>query len=96
MTDRVGLQFGDYRLITLLGRGSYAEVYLGHHVRLPLQAAIKVLHTQLIDSEAEGFQHEAETIARLEHPSIVRVLDYDVQQSVPFLAMDYAPGGSLR
>jgi serine/threonine protein kinase len=79
-----------------LGQGGYAEVYLGQHVRLPLQAAIKVLHTHLTGSEVERFQHEAETIARLAHPSIIRVLDYDVQQSVPFLAMDYAPGGSLR
>jgi hypothetical protein len=43
MTDRVGQQLGNYRLLTLLGRGSFAEVYLGQHVRLPLQAAIKVL-----------------------------------------------------
>src|SRR5436305_10222728 len=96
MADRVGQQFGNYRLVALLGQGSYAEVYLGQHIRLPLQAAIKVLHTYLTGSEAESFQHEAETIARLAHPSIVRVLDYDVQEGVPFLVMDYAPGGSLR
>jgi eukaryotic-like serine/threonine-protein kinase len=46
--------------------------------------------------EAEHFQQEAETIARLMHPSIVRILDYDVQAGVPFLVMDYAPNGSLR
>jgi serine/threonine protein kinase len=71
-------------------------VYLGQHVRLSLQAAIKVLHTHLTGSEAERFQHEAETIARLAHPAIVRILDCDVQEGVPFLVMDYAPGGSLR
>jgi len=96
MTDRVGQQFGNYRLVSLLGQGGYAEVYLGQHVRLSLQAAIKVLHTHLTDQEVESFQQEAETIARLTHPSIVRVLDYDVQDGVPFLIMDYAPGGSLR
>jgi predicted ATPase/DNA-binding CsgD family transcriptional regulator len=96
MADRVGQQFGTYRLLALLGEGSYAGVYLGQHVRLPLQAAIKVLHTHLLSSEVERFQHEAETIARLAHPAIVRILDYDVQDGVPFLVMDYAPGGSLR
>src|SRR5215469_8524085 len=96
MTDRVGQQFGNYRLVSLLGRGGYAEVYLGQHVRLSLQAAIKVLHAYLTGQEAEHFSQEAETIAKLMHPSIVRVLDFDVQEGVPFLVMDYAPNGSLR
>jgi serine/threonine protein kinase len=47
MADRVGQQFGSYRLVALLGQGGFAEVYLGQHVRLSLQAAIKVLHTHL-------------------------------------------------
>jgi peptide/nickel transport system substrate-binding protein len=96
MADRVGQQFGNYRLVSLLGQGGYAEVYLGQHVRLEMQAAIKVLHTYLTGQEAEHFQQEAQTIAKLTHPAIIRVLDYDVQEGVPFLVMDYAPGGSLR
>ncbi len=96
MADRVGQQFGNYRLVTLLGQGGYAEVYLGQHVRLSLQAAIKVLHAHLTAKEAEHFEQEAQTIARLAHPSIMRVLDFDVQEGVPFLVMDYAPNGSLR
>src|SRR5262249_55900840 len=96
MVDRVGQQFGNYRLVTLLGQGGFAEVYLGQHVRLTLQAAIKVLHTHLSGQEAEHFLHEAETIAALAHPSIVRVFDFDVQEGGPFLVMAYAPNGSLR
>src|SRR5215472_7286288 len=96
MADRVGQHVGNYRLAALLGQGGYAEVYLGQHVRLELQAAIKVLHTHLTDQEAEHFQQEAQTIAKLTHSSILRILDYDVQEGVPFLVMDYAPGGSLR
>jgi serine/threonine protein kinase len=96
MVDRVGQQLGNYRLVALLGQGGYAEVYLGQHVRLELQAAIKVLHTHLTDQEAEHFQQEAHIIAKLMHPSIVRIFDFDVQDGVPFLVMDYAPNGSLR
>jgi len=96
VADRVGQQFGNYRLVALLGQGGFAEVYLGQHVRLTLQAAIKVLHTHLTEQEAAHFYQEAETIAKLTHPSIVRVFDYDVQDGVPFLVMDYAPNGSLR
>lgn len=96
MADRVGQHFGNYRLVSLLGQGGYAEVYLGQHVRLDLQAAIKVLHAQLTAEESAQFQQEAQTIARLTHPAIVRVFDFDVQDGVPFLVMDYAPNGSLR
>src|SRR5690348_12560115 len=96
MTDRVGQQLGNYRLVSLLGQGGYAEVYLGQHVRFKQQAAIKVLHAHLSEQETEHFEQEAETIAQLSHPSIVRVLDFDVQEGVPFLVIDYAPNGSLR
>jgi serine/threonine protein kinase len=96
VTDRVGQQFGNYRLVSLLGQGGYAEVYLGQHVRFKQQAAIKVLHAHLSEQEAEHFQQEAETIATLAHPGIIHVLDFDVQESIPFLVIDYAAGGSLR
>ena len=55
-----------------------------------------MLHAHLTETEAEHFQQEAQTIATLTHPGIVRVFDYDVQEGVPFLVMDYAPGGTLR
>jgi eukaryotic-like serine/threonine-protein kinase len=87
---------GNYRLVSLLGQGGYAEVYLGQHVRLNQQAAIKVLHAHLTEQEAEHFQQEAETIATLAHPSIIRILDFDVQEGIPFLVIDYAPNGTLR
>ena len=69
MADRLGQQLGNYRLVSLLGQGGYAEVYLGQHVQFNQQAAIKVLHAHLKSSvEAEHFQQEAETIATLAHP----------------------------
>jgi peptide/nickel transport system substrate-binding protein len=96
MVDRVGQQLGNYRLVSLLGQGGYAEVYLGQHVRFKQQTAIKVLHAHLSEQEAQHFQQEAETIATLAHPGMIRVLDFDVQEGLPFLVMDYAQGGSLR
>src|SRR2546430_11065541 len=96
MAGLEGQQLGNYRLVSLLGQGGYAEVYLGQHLRFNQQAAIKVLHAHLTQAEAEHFQQDAETIATLAHPSIIRVLDFDVQESVPFLVIDYATGGSLR
>src|SRR5881227_211029 len=93
---REGQQLGNYRLIHLLGQGGFADVYLGEHIYLDTPAAIKVLHTQLASDEVESFQAEARTIARLVHPHIVRVLDYGVDGTTPFLVMDYAPNGTLR
>ena len=60
MVDRVGQQFGNYRLIRLLGRGGFAQVYLGEHLRLNTQSAIKLLHTQLTDKEVTRFLNEAQ------------------------------------
>ncbi len=96
MADRIGERFGNYRLIRLLGRGGFAEVYLGEHMELGTQAAVKVLHAQLSSKDVERFNAEARTIARLAHPHIVRLLEFATEQGTPFLVMDYAPGGTLR
>lgn len=96
MANRVGQQFGNYRLVSLLGYGGFAEVYLGEHQYLKTQAAIKVLSTHLSDSEPDTFLREARTVARLKHPHIVHVVDFDVQEGVPFLVLSYAANGTLR
>lgn len=96
MTDRVGQQFGKYRLTRLLGRGGFAEVYLGERVDIGMFAAIKIGQSQLSNDEESAFRTEAHTLAQLVHPNIVRLLDFDVQRGTPFLVMDYAPHGSLR
>jgi eukaryotic-like serine/threonine-protein kinase len=96
MADRVDQQLGNYRLVKLLGEGGYAEVYLGEHIHLATQAAIKVLHTKLTSENEEQFLTEARTIAHLEHTHIVRILDYGIEDKTPFLVLSYASKGSLR
>lgn len=94
MSDRVGQQIGNYQLIQFLGKGSFAEVYMGGHIHLGTLAAVKVLRTRLMDSEA--FRTEARIAASLIHPNIVRVLEFGMEDETPFLVMDFAPYGSLR
>ena len=99
MVNRVGQQSGNYHLTRLLGRGGFAEVYLGQHTLVASQlAAIKILNSHLSETDLRAFQREAETIATLTHPHIVRMLDFDSteDEGIPFLVMDYAPHGSLR
>ncbi len=96
MANRVGEQLGNYHLVGLLGQGSSAEVYLGEHLYLKTQAAVKVLRTHLDDDDVKGFLNEARTIAQLVHPNIVRTFDFDVKEGVPFLVMDHAVNGTLR
>src|SRR5947209_5857956 len=92
----IGQRLGNYRLMQLLGHGGFADVYLGEHIYLKTQAAIKVLQMQLATDERENFLNEARTIAHLVHPNIIRVLDFGIQGYTPFLVMDYAPNGTLR
>jgi len=94
--DRVGQRFGNYRLSRLLGLGGFAEVYLGKHIFLDTQTAIKVLYTQLVGQDVEQFRQEARTIAHLEHPHIARLLDFGVEGTAPYLIMSYAPNGTMR
>lgn len=96
MENLIGQQFGHYRLTRLLGRGGFADVYLGEQVYLESQAAIKVLSTSLAPETISGFLNEARMLVRLAHPQIIRLLDYGVQEQTPFLVMEYAPGGTLR
>jgi len=97
MADRVGQQFGDYRLTRFLGRVSFGDVYLGEHVHDNTLAAIKVLQARLTPEDLKEFINEVSTTFRLQHPNIVRLLDFGIGADyTPFLAMDYAPNGTLR
>lgn len=95
--SRISQQLGNYRLLRLLGQGGFADVYLGEHLYLKTYAALKLLRVHLTSDALQGFLNEARTIANLEHPHIVRVLDFGVEQNTtPFLIMNYAPEGTLR
>ncbi|HJT56172.1 MAG TPA: protein kinase [Ktedonobacteraceae bacterium] len=96
MTEYNGQRLGNYLVIRLVGQGGFGDVYLGEHIHLQTQVAIKVLQTRLVGSNLEQFRAEAQTIARLIHPHIVRILDFGVQDGTAFLVMDYAPHGTLR
>lgn len=87
---------GNYRLLHLLCKGTIADVYLGKHIYLKTEAAIKVLHVMLHEEAIEHFREEARQLRLLEHPHIIHVRDMDIEDRIPFLIMEYAPGGTVR
>ncbi len=96
MFDRIGLKLGNYRLVRLVGHGGFADVYQGEHVYLKTEAAVKVLHDHFPSNLRQNFLIEARNHARLNHPNIVQVLDFGIEDNIPFLVMNYAPHGTLR
>ncbi|MFI7598743.1 serine/threonine-protein kinase [Actinoplanes sp. NPDC049681] len=92
-------QIGPYRVERLLGTGSFATVWLGHHASLGARVAIKVLAENWSHDlrVRERFQEEARLLWRLDHERVVRVHSLgELPDGRPYLVMTWADGGSLR
>ena len=98
MTDQIGRVLGGrYRLLSPLGSGASAQVYLADDVRLRRRVAVKVLHPGLADDESflRRFRAEAQATAALSHPHLLAVFDWS-DDEVPYLVTEYLGGGSMR
>jgi len=96
MTISAGSYLGDYEVLELIGRGAMGTVYRGYHKALDRVVAIKVLDALASDLHgAERFQREARAIAHLRHPNILAVFDFGEVSGVPYMVVEYMPGGSL-
>jgi eukaryotic-like serine/threonine-protein kinase len=89
---------GRYRLLHPIGSGASAHVYVAEDVRLRRAVAVKVLHPALSEDKSflRRFQAEAQTVAVLRHPGIVRVYDWGEDGEQAYLAMELLEGGSVR
>jgi serine/threonine protein kinase len=93
-----GFTMGKYTLLEWLGSGGMGYVYLAEHRYMRRLVALKVLPTTLAQERwfLECFYREAQAIASLDHPNIVRAYDIDYDGTLHYLVMEYVDGPSLQ
>lgn len=96
--ELTGRKLGKYEVVERLGRGGMADVYKAFQPGVERHVAIKVMHTHLADSEdfIARFRREAQSIGRLQHAHIVRIIDFDIEADVYYMVMDFIQGGTLQ
>jgi serine/threonine-protein kinase len=89
--------FSGYKNLSLIGKGGMAEVYRAEQTTKKRTVAIKVLLANLAEDEQfrKRFQRESQTLAELEHPNIVQLYDYGVENDLYFMVMEYLNGMNL-
>ncbi len=93
----IGRTLGHYRIDSHLGQGGMGVVYRARDLRLERDVALKVLPAGLLADETarKRFRKEALALSQLNHPNIATVHDFDTQDGVDFLVLEYIVGASL-
>lgn len=97
MENLVGRALGKYEIVAHLSSGGMAEVYKAYQPGPERYVALKVLRSQLAQSEdfVTRFKREAQAVARLRHPHIVQLHDFDVAYGLCYIVMEFIEGGTL-
>jgi len=98
MTISPGENVGPYRIVEQLGSGGMATVYKGYQPSLDRYVAIKVMHPMFKGNPQffERFKREARIVAKLEHPNIIPIHDFNEHKGEPYLVMRYVEGDTLK
>ncbi len=93
----VGRVLGHYRIAERIGAGGMGEVFRAHDQHLDRDVAIKVLPRGALtdESDRKRLHKEALALSKLNHPNIATIHDFDNQQGVDFLVMEFIPGLTL-
>lgn len=92
-----GQVLGHYRILEKIGEGGMGEVYRARDDHLGRDVAIKVLPAGTLadDHARKRFHKEADVLSQLNHPNVATIYDFDTQEGVDFLVMEYIPGETL-
>ncbi len=87
-----------YEVYRVVGQGGMSTVYLAKHLVLGRLVALKVMSTFCAADPDFGrrFDIECRTVARLNHPNIVTIYDVGTVDGLPYMAMEYLPGGDMK
>jgi tetratricopeptide (TPR) repeat protein/predicted Ser/Thr protein kinase len=98
VSNLVGSTLGKYRIVARQGSGGMADVYKAHQPGLDRFVAIKILQSHLADKRGfvQRFEREGAALARLRHQNIVQVHDFDSQDDLHYLVMEFIDGPNLR
>jgi len=96
--DLTGQVIGNYHITSRLGRGGMADVYKALHNELKVHRAVKFIRPEFVTSEdfRARFQKEAQAVARLEHPNIVRIHDFGNASNQYYMVMQFVEGQDLK
>ena len=94
----VGKKLRAYEITEEIGSGGMATVFRAYQPSMDRHVAIKVIRSSILHDRAlrERFQREARLIARLEHPHLLPVYDFDGEHDPPYIVMRYLDGGTLK
>ncbi len=97
MSEFIGQTIGQYKIIALLGEGGMATVYRAQQPTMRREVAIKIIESRLARNPefVRRFEREAQTVASLNHPHILKVFDSGQQDDLLYLVMELQSGGSL-
>jgi serine/threonine protein kinase len=88
---------GKFRLIRLLGRGGMGSVWQATHLALDIPCAVKFIEGDFanVPEMQARFQREAKAAAALRSPHVVQILDHDIWEGMPYIAMELLDGEEL-
>lgn len=94
----VGKRLASYEILSRVARGGMGVVYRARHVYIDRIVALKVLDPALAERKdlIERFRTEAQSLARVEHENVIKVIDILEEKGVHFIVMDFAEGVNLR
>ena len=93
----IGQTLGHYRILEKVGAGGMGVVYRAHDEQLERDVAVKVLPRGTLNNDAarKHFRKEALALAKLNHPNIETIYEFNTQDGTDFLVMEYVPGKTL-
>ena len=94
----MGQTIGQYEVVEHLGQGGMADVYKAFHPGLAIYRALKVIRMELGAGSdfKERFQREAQAVAGLRHPNIVRMQDFGIHDGLYYMVMEFIAGRDLK